>query len=116
MPALVASAGITMDERIRNLMRDRGHQDLLLEVDDPELEPKLLATFDKLCRERGRIADGIAGSVVRNLQLMARMGMYFEEQVQRRYPEFPVRSGVLSWEDYLPPLSPTLQKLVEAYS
>jgi len=27
MPGLVPSAGITMDERIRNLMRERGHQD-----------------------------------------------------------------------------------------
>src|SRR2546429_2923786 len=26
MPSLVASAGVTMDERIRNLMRERGHQ------------------------------------------------------------------------------------------
>ena len=38
----VASAGVTMDERIRNLMRERGHQHLLLTVDDPDLEPKLL--------------------------------------------------------------------------
>src|ERR1700733_5509535 len=33
MPGLVPSAGITMDERIRNLMRERGHQDLLMTVD-----------------------------------------------------------------------------------
>jgi len=26
MPSLVASAGVTMDERIRNLMRERGHK------------------------------------------------------------------------------------------
>ena len=25
MPALVPSAGVTMDERIRNLMQERGH-------------------------------------------------------------------------------------------
>ncbi|MBV9886783.1 MAG: hypothetical protein JO119_09575, partial [Acidobacteria bacterium] len=31
------------------------------------------------------------------------------------YPEFPLRTGVLSWEDYLPPLSPTLRDLVERY-
>ncbi|MGH9650444.1 MAG: polysaccharide pyruvyl transferase family protein, partial [Terriglobales bacterium] len=33
MPALVPSAGITMDERIRNLMREREHEHLLMEVD-----------------------------------------------------------------------------------
>jgi hypothetical protein len=47
---------------------------------------------------------------------MARMGMYFEEQVARRYLGFPIRSGVLGWQDYLPPLSPNLNKLVEKYS
>ena len=26
MPGLVASAGVTMDERIKNLMHDRGHE------------------------------------------------------------------------------------------
>src|SRR6202522_2120587 len=41
MPGLVPSAGITIDERIRNLLRERGHQDLLMTGDDPELEGKL---------------------------------------------------------------------------
>ena len=115
MPGLVASAGITMDERIRNLMRERGHQDLLMNVDDPDLEPRLLVAMDKLCREREAIADAIARTVVRNLKVMARMGVYFEEEVQRRYPDFPTRKGEWSWEDYLPPMSPGLQSLIEAY-
>jgi hypothetical protein len=46
---------------------------------------------------------------------MARMGVYFEEHVQRRYPEFPTRTGLQSWEEYLPPLSPTLRTLLETY-
>ena len=33
----------------------------------------------------------------------------------RRYPEFPIRTGIYSWEDYLPPFSSRLRKLVEAY-
>jgi polysaccharide pyruvyl transferase WcaK-like protein len=115
MPGLVASAGITMDERIRNLMRERGHQDLLMNVDDPDLEPRLLAAMDKLCKEREAIADGIARTVVRNLKVMARMGVYFEEEVQRRYPDFPTRKGEWSWEDYLPSMSPGLHSLIEAY-
>ena len=45
-------------------------------------------------------------TVARNIQLMARMGVYFEEQVARRYPQFPMRTGVLGWEDYLPAASP----------
>jgi polysaccharide pyruvyl transferase WcaK-like protein len=115
MPALVPSAGVTMDERIRNLMRERGHTDLLTTVDDPELESKILAMLGKLMQEGEGIAGGIGRTVVRNLKLMARMGVRFEEHVLERYPEFPARRGPLSWEDYLPPLSPGLRKLVEAH-
>jgi polysaccharide pyruvyl transferase WcaK-like protein len=113
MPGLVASAGITMDERIRNLMRERGHEDLLMNVDDPDLGPKVLVALNKLARERERIAEGVGRSVVKNLKLMARMGLYFEEEVRRRYPDFPTRQGEYSWEDYLPPLSPGLRALLE---
>jgi polysaccharide pyruvyl transferase WcaK-like protein len=116
MPGLVPSAGITMDERIRNLMRERGHQDLLMTVDDPELEGKLLVALEKLSREGEAIATGIAQTVVRNLKVMARMGVYFEEEVQRRYPEFETRRGEWSWEDYLPLMSPGLRELAAAYN
>jgi polysaccharide pyruvyl transferase WcaK-like protein len=116
MPALVPSAGITMDERIRNLMNERGHQELLMKVDDPDLEQKLLAALETLARQGERIADGIARTVVKNLKVMARMGVFFEEEVQRRYPEFPTRTGEWSWEDYLPPMHVSLRQLVAAYS
>jgi polysaccharide pyruvyl transferase WcaK-like protein len=116
MPGLVPSCGITMDERIRNLMRERGHQELLMTVDDPDLEQKLLGSLEILATEGERIADGIARTVVKNLKVMARMGVFFEEEVQRRYPEFPTRRGEWSWEDYLPPMNPSLRELVAAYS
>ena len=116
MPSLVPSAGITMDERIRNLMRERGHQELLMTVDDPDLEPKLLAALNVLATEGERISDGIARTVVKNLKVMAQMGVFFEEEVQRRYPEFPTRTGEWSWEDYLPPMNASLRQLVSAFS
>ncbi|HKN36090.1 MAG TPA: polysaccharide pyruvyl transferase family protein [Terriglobales bacterium] len=115
MPALVPSAGVTMDERIRNLMRERGHPDLLMNVDDPDLQDKLVVALEKLATEGDRIATGIGRTVAKNLKTMARMGVYFEEELQRRYPEFPTRQGELSWEDYLPPLSPDLHRLLEKY-
>src|SRR5579872_3422485 len=116
MPGLVPSAGITMDERIRNLMRERGHQDLLMTVDDPELETKLLTALGKLSSEGEAIATGIAKTVVKNLKVMAHMGVYFEEEVQRRYPEFETRRGEWSWEDYLPPMNRGLHELISAYN
>jgi len=115
MPSLVASAGITMDERIRNLMRERGHQHLFLTVDDPDLEPKLLQIMETLVAEAESVREGIGRTVVRNLKVMARMGTFLEEAMRRTYPEFPLRSGVLSWEEYLPPLSRNLVQLVERY-
>ena len=48
-------------------------------------------------------------------KVMARMGTLLEDAVRRTYPEFPLRSGVLSWEEYLPPLSKTLRDLAERY-
>ena len=116
MPGLVPSAGITMDERIRNLMKERGHDQLLMNVDDPDLEAKLLVVMDTLCREREAIAAAIGRTVVRNLKVMARMGVYFEEEVKRRYPDFPIRKGEWSWQDYLPPMSEHLHQLVESYA
>ncbi len=115
MPAGVPSAGVTMDERIRNLMRERGHEHLLMTVDDAELEDKIPEALRLLDAEADQIRCANGRVVARNLQLMARMGTYFEEQVARTYPEFPIRTGVLSWEDYLPPLSPLLRELLERH-
>jgi polysaccharide pyruvyl transferase WcaK-like protein len=115
MPSLVASAGVTMDERIRNLMRERGHEHLFLAVDDADLEPKLLQMMEALVREADSVREGIGRTVVRNLKVMARMGTLLEDAVRHTYPEFPLRSGVLSWEEYLPPLSKTLLDLAERY-
>ena len=85
-------------------------------VDDPELESRLLTALNILATEGERISDGIARTVVKNLKVMAQMGVFFEEEVQRRYPEFPTRTGEWSWEDYLPPMSESLKQLVSAYS
>jgi len=115
MPAGVVSAGVTMDERIRNLMRERGHQHLLLTVDDPDLGPKLIEVMERLVVEAEAVRDGIGRTVVSNLKSMARMGIFLEEEVRKTYPEFPLRQGIFSWEDNLPPLSQDLKKLVREF-
>jgi len=85
-------------------------------VDDPDLKAKLLAALNVLATQGERVSDGIARTVVKNLKVMAQMGVFLEEEVQRRYPEFPTRTGEWSWEDYLPPMNASLQQLVSAYS
>ena len=104
-----------MDERIRNLMRERGHQHLLLNVDDADLEPKLLQVMETLVTEADEIRDSIGRTVVSNLKAMSRMAVFLEDEVRRTYPEFPLRQGVLSWEDNLPSLNETLRKLAVEY-
>jgi len=115
MPSLVPSAGIAMDERIRNLMQERGQEDLLVNVDDSELEPKLIAAMERLYTDADSIRDAMGRTVVQNLKRMARMGVFFERAVHECYPEFPIQGGIRSWEDYLPPLHPGLRRLVEWY-
>jgi polysaccharide pyruvyl transferase WcaK-like protein len=115
MPSLVASAGVTMDERIRNLMRERGHPHLLLTVDDPDLGPKMLQMMETLVAETESVREGIGQTVVRNLKVMARMGVILEDLMRRQYPEFPLRGGVRSWEGYLPKLSENLAELADKY-
>ena len=116
MPGGVPSAGVTMDERIRNLMRERGHDDLLMRVDDLDLKERIVAALQALDSRAEEIREGMRATVARNLRLMAKMGVYFVEQVARRYPEFPLRSGNLCWEEYLPPLSPNLRAFLETQS
>jgi polysaccharide pyruvyl transferase WcaK-like protein len=116
MSAGVPSAGVTMDERIRNLMRERGHEHLLMTVEEPELADRIVTALQTLNAEADEIREAMGEAVARNLRAMARMGVYLEEHVARQYPEFPVRRGVVGWEEYLPSLSPNLERLLERYS
>ncbi len=116
MTGLVPSVGVTMDERIRHLMGDRHHPDLLLEVDDPDLGDKLLPMLHRLEQDREVIVQRIAQTVVRQLQLMGQMGREFMGEVARVYPDFPQIERSPSWEAYLPPLSATTIALLEQYA
>ena len=115
MPSLVVSAGVTVDERIRNLMRERGHNHLCVGVEEADLGARMLQMMESLVVETESIREGIGQTVVRNLKVMARMGVLFEDLMRRQYPEFPLRGGVRSWEEYLPPLSENLVRLAEKY-
>ncbi len=59
MPAGVPSAGVTMDERIRNLMRDRGHGHLLMRVDEPDLGDKIFVALRSLDAGADEIRDSM---------------------------------------------------------
>lgn len=116
MPGLVPSAGVTMDERIRNLMNDRGHPDLFLEVDEDDLGEKVLAILHRLEREAEQISEDIGRVIPQQLALMGQMGIDFMDEVCRVYPELPRRELPRTWEAHLPSLSPAVQRLMERYA
>lgn len=113
MPAGVRSVGVTMDERIRNLMADRGTPELALEVDDPDLGPRLLDALRRAASD-DTLVDGIERTVVRNLVAMGDMGRRLARHVHDRLPGFPLPHGMGHADPWhhLPPLSPALRELV----
>lgn len=115
MPGLVASGGITMDERIRNLMNDRNHPDLFLEVDEDNLGEKVLAMLHRLDKDGEQISADIARVMPDQLKLMGGMGIDFMDEVERVYPEFPRKQLPRTWEAHLPELAPELQALLEQH-
>lgn len=111
MPGLVPSLGITMDERIRNIMQERGHTDLLFEVEQPNLAEALFQGLQRLWNDRERVSQQIADHVPTQLRRMGEMGIAFADEVTRVYPEIKPRAVSRSWEHYLPTLSPALERL-----
>ncbi|MBN8612533.1 MAG: polysaccharide pyruvyl transferase family protein [Deltaproteobacteria bacterium] len=119
MPAAVPSIGVTMDERIRNLMKDRGTPELSLEVDDGQLDAKIrdhgLALLDAIDAARGPIER----SVARNLRSMGEMGAMFVDHVRAAHPRFPFRAGLGEGNDplaHLPPLPALQRRILETHA
>ncbi len=116
MPGLVASAGVTMDERIRNLMNDRGTPELFLEVDDEDLPGRVERILEILDRDQERVVDAIGRAIPGQLKLMGQMGIDFLDELVRVYPAFPRIDRPRTWEAHLPPISPHLTRLLERYA
>lgn len=116
MPGLVPSVGVTMDERIRNLMNDRGHPDFFLEVDDEQLSDRLISLFRKVHESKAQVKADIARVLPGQLKLMGQMGMELVAEIARVYPEFPVIDRPQSWEAFLPPLPQHLTETLEQYA
>jgi hypothetical protein len=105
-----------MDERIRNLMNDRGHAGLFTEVDDPELSDTIHTMLRRLLDDGDAIADDIARAIPTQLALMGQMGIDFMDEVTRVYPELPAPERPRTWEAHLPPLRPLVTAICEAYA
>lgn len=114
MPSGVASVGVSMDERINNLFHDRGHDDYVLHTSDEYLGERLRSVMRKAMKNREQLSAETLAFLPDQLDSMGRMGMLFEDEVKRIYPDFPTRNLPRSPENYLPPLSPDLQSVLES--
>jgi polysaccharide pyruvyl transferase WcaK-like protein len=117
MPDGLPSAGVTMDERIRNLMADRGTPELALEVDDPNLAANVHTALLTLFTDAPRIRASIDECVLENLERMGQMGMDLVDFVRAHHPEFPFAEGLGKGGDpfaHLPSLPARLSEMVAA--
>ncbi len=106
MPAGVPGIGVTMDERIPNLMADKSTPELALRVDDPDLEDRLVAALEQVRDRRETIVEGILACVERNRRRMGEMGMALVDHLRERHPELPIPEHLGSHGDPLDHLPP----------
>jgi polysaccharide pyruvyl transferase WcaK-like protein len=116
MPALIVSGGITIDERIRNVMASRGHEHLYFEADDPEIEERTFKLLRDMDKEADKIREDIARTIPGQLKLMGQMGIDFADEVMRVYPSFPKRDVPRTWLAHLPSLPEALIPIMERYA
>ena len=118
MPGGVLPVGVTMDERIENLLTDVGASEQCLRVDDPELGDKVLAQLHHAEANADTLTESLHRCVVRNMERMGVMGQFLVEHVRQFHPEFPFSEHLgqqgSPW-DHLPALSQELSTLVERY-
>lgn len=114
MPSGVPSVGVTMDERIQNLMIDRNHSDLTLNADQDDLSEKLISLSESGMIEREKISNEILKHLPCQLKKMSDMGKMFLSEVERFHPNLMDYKNKMSFEHYLPPLNKNLQQLLEA--
>lgn len=85
MPGGVATIGVTMDERLHNLMAESGRPERAIPVDDPALAETLSAAM-RAAHAEGAVAGACASEMAgRQLLRQAQMGRDLMEALARRY-------------------------------
>ncbi len=111
MPAGVPGVGVTMDERIANLLDDVGAPGLCVRVDDEDLGVRVRDGLLWIAAHREAHRRTLLRTVANNLVRMGRMGQLLSDHVRDRLPGFPLPEGrgrAFDPWDHLPPLPPDL--------
>lgn len=107
----VPAVGVTMDERLRNLLDDRGQPDLLAEVSDPDLAARVVDALERVEADRDAASSRVKATLPRELEAMGRMGQALHAHVRARHPDLESEPPK-TWRDALPALSPELETLL----
>ncbi len=108
----VPAVAVSMDERLHNLCVEAGQLDYYLTTDDPNLGDKLYVALERLLTQRESVHAANLAAVPGYLREMARMGQFLRRFVAERFPGVTLAAEPEDWRGYLPPLSPTLERLV----
>lgn len=113
MPEGVPSIAVSMDERLYNLCKECGHvEDYYFEVDDTELDIKLIEAMEKMWENSAKIREETLHMIPSYLKRLAGMGATFCNFIRDNYPTFILRPEQRDWRGYLPSLYPELNKLL----
>ncbi|HLD45573.1 MAG TPA: polysaccharide pyruvyl transferase family protein [bacterium] len=101
----VPSIGISMDERLENLMTESGHvADYYLSTDDVKLGEHLSEAMEMLWSHREQVKKEILATLPGYLEKMAGMADQLKGFIARWYPQFPLRPKPRDWRENLPAL------------
>jgi polysaccharide pyruvyl transferase WcaK-like protein len=115
MPARVVAGAISIDERLSNLMHNCGCGHLLVNADQEDLEQQLYAMLQTMWRSRLQIQEALGTTVVRELRKFSEMGRSVRKRLCESYPRIADSPEPSCWCGFLPPLSHSLQQLIEAH-
>ncbi|SMF03833.1 Polysaccharide pyruvyl transferase family protein WcaK [Tistlia consotensis] len=112
MPGGVASVGLTMDERIRNLFDESGQSERVIQADDPALGDKLLGLLESQADWRAAASEAAERTTAREVRRMGAMGIAFAEELRRHHPELKLAASGGGWQAHLPPLPPLVEAVL----
>ena len=113
MPGGAPGIGVSMDERIQNLLVECGSPECVLSAADPDLADALSASLSCVARDHAGYVSRIAPFVRQQLIRMAGMGRALCDVLETRCSGFERPTGLVDTLDYLPPLDAGLATLLD---
>ena len=114
MSGKVPTIGITMDERLRNLMAEYGRPDLSIDVDTPDLGHCLAEALQAVIGAGETTRGELDRFVGRQLVRQGRMGQRLAAVIADAYPEYrPAQRAERKLEEFLPTLPTDLRELFD---